>query len=62
MKQPLGSDWHRPAASFLVTLLDRVRVYAPPVRQRAFWATQVLILAIAAGHAYLELTTVGALL
>lgn len=39
-----------------LALTEKIRAYAPPLRERAFWATQALIVVIAAAHAALELT------
>ena len=50
-----GADRPRRAA-----LLAAIRGYAPPLRDRDFWATQVLVVAIASGHSLLELTGWGA--
>lgn len=40
-------------------LLETLRPYAPPLGRREFWATQALVLAIAAGHSALEVTDWG---
>jgi PAS domain S-box-containing protein len=41
------------------TLLAAIRTYGPPVRDRAFWATQALVLAVGAGHSLLEVSGWG---
>ena len=49
----------RAASSRRASLRAAIRYYGPPLRDRSFWATQVLVIAIAGGHSLLELTGWG---
>jgi len=44
----------RPLSSIAGAVINLLRGWSPPIRRREFWAVQVLVIAIAGGHALLE--------